>query len=72
MLLVLQVATIFLVSIAWALALLHALELPGKLRLSQEALHRDAADLLSGIHRRGRGRRSRRDSRDRGAAPRDK
>ena len=37
MLLVLQVATIFLVSIAWALALSHALELPGKLRLSQEA-----------------------------------
>ena len=37
MLLILQVATTFLVSIAWALALSHALELPGKLRLSQQA-----------------------------------
>ena len=37
MLLTLQIATPFLVSIAWALSLAHALELPGKLRLSKEA-----------------------------------
>jgi hypothetical protein len=33
----LQVATVFLVSIAMALSLAHALELPGKLRLDKEA-----------------------------------
>jgi Domain of unknown function (DUF1772) len=36
MLLVLQVVSVTLVSIAMALALAHALELPGKLRLSEE------------------------------------
>ena len=37
MLMILQVATVFLVSIAWAQALAHALELPGKLRLDKDA-----------------------------------
>ena len=37
MLLTLQIATTFLVSIGWALALSHALEMPGKLRLNREA-----------------------------------
>ena len=37
MLMILQVATVFLVSIAWAQALAHALELPGKLRLGKDA-----------------------------------
>jgi Domain of unknown function (DUF1772) len=37
MLLVLQVIAVTLVSVAMALALAHALELPGKLRLSEEA-----------------------------------
>ena len=37
MLLTLQIATTFLVSIGWALALSHALEMPGKLRLNKEA-----------------------------------
>lgn len=36
MYLVLQVVTVFLVAIAMSLALAHALELPGKLRLDQE------------------------------------
>src|SRR5215218_2582683 len=35
MVLILQVTTVFLVSIAWAQALAHALELPGKLRLDK-------------------------------------
>jgi hypothetical protein len=37
MVLILQVTTVFLVSIAWAQALAHALELPGKLRLDKDA-----------------------------------
>ena len=37
MFLILQVATVFLVAVAMALALAHALELPGKLRLDREA-----------------------------------
>lgn len=37
MFLALQVVTVFLVSIAMALSLAHALELPGKLRLDKEA-----------------------------------
>lgn len=37
MFLVLQVVTVFLVSIAWAQSLAHALELPGKLRLDKSA-----------------------------------
>ncbi|MFL6929157.1 MAG: hypothetical protein ACJ8FK_04545 [Xanthobacteraceae bacterium] len=36
MLLVLQIVTATLVSIAMALALAHALELPGKLRLTEQ------------------------------------
>jgi hypothetical protein len=36
MFLALQVATVFFVSIAWAQALAHALELPGKLRLDKD------------------------------------
>lgn len=36
MLLVLQVVTVIFVSVAMALALAHALELPGKMRLSEE------------------------------------
>jgi hypothetical protein len=35
--LVLQVVTVFLVAIAMALSLAHALEYPGKMRLSKEA-----------------------------------
>lgn len=37
MFLLLQVVTVFLVSIAWAQSLAHALELPGKLRLDKDA-----------------------------------
>jgi hypothetical protein len=37
MLLTLRVATVFLVSVAMALCLAHALELPGKLRLDKQA-----------------------------------
>jgi hypothetical protein len=37
MFLALQVATVLLVSIAWAQSLAHALELPGKMRLSKDA-----------------------------------
>ena len=37
MLLTLQIATTFIVSIGWALALSHALEMPGKLRFNKEA-----------------------------------
>ena len=37
MLLTLHIAATFLVSIGWALALAHALEMPGKLRLSRES-----------------------------------
>lgn len=37
MLVTLQIIATFLVSIGWALTLAHALELPGKLRLSKEA-----------------------------------
>lgn len=37
MLLILQIAATFLVSIGWALSLAHALEMPGKLRLGKEA-----------------------------------
>ena len=37
MFLMLQIATVFLVSIAWAQALSHALEFPGKLRLGKDA-----------------------------------
>lgn len=36
MFLILQVLSVFLVSIAMALALAHALELPGKMRLAKE------------------------------------
>ena len=36
---VLQIATVFLVAIAMALALAHALELPGKLRLDKKAYY---------------------------------
>ncbi len=36
MLLVLQIATTFLVSVAFGLALAHALEMPGKMRLDEE------------------------------------
>ena len=36
MFLTLQVATVFLVSVAWAQALSHVLELPGKLRLGKD------------------------------------
>jgi hypothetical protein len=36
MFLILQVGTVFLVAIAMSLALAHALELPGKMRLSKE------------------------------------
>jgi hypothetical protein len=34
---VLQVLAVFLVSVAWALSLAHALELPGKMRLDKQA-----------------------------------
>jgi hypothetical protein len=37
MLMILQVVTVFLVSIAWAQALAHVLELPGKMRLGKDA-----------------------------------
>src|SRR5437016_8483075 len=37
MLLVFQIVTVLLVSVAFGLALAHALELPGKMRLNQEA-----------------------------------
>jgi len=36
MLLVLQVVTVFLASVAMSLALAHVLELPGKMRLNKE------------------------------------
>jgi hypothetical protein len=47
---ILQVLTFLLVAVAMALALAHALELPGKMRLSKGRVLRDAADLLSRVH----------------------
>src|SRR5262245_61758631 len=53
----LQVISVLLAAVSMSMALAHALEYPGKMRLSREKLRHDTIDLLPGIyswgHRRG-------------------
>ena len=49
-----QVLTLAVMVVAVSAAFAHALELPGKMRLTKDEVPRRAVDLLSGIHDRGR------------------